>query len=321
MDFRVVYEHYRSDLQRVESILHESVQSHTPRLTESSTKLLEAGGKRIRPLFAIICSRTGNGIPDAVYQLASALELIHMATLVHDDVIDDAMVRRGAPTVKSQYGNRAAMYTGDFLFARAIELLTSIPDTYVHTEMSSAMVRMCQGEIEQIRDFYDWRQSFRNYLRRIERKTALLISVSCALGAYLGGASTKVVKAMKRFGYYTGMAFQVIDDILDFTGDERVVGKPVGGDLRQGNITLPALYAAACDGYADRLSNLVHSGADESALNTAIEIVRSSNGLSFAKECAQSFMKKAMRELEHIGEPMIRTELQMVAEFVNQRMY
>lgn len=320
MEFREVYERYRPALKRVEALMHEAVQSKNKTLTDASTRLLEAGGKRIRPLFAVICSRLGESNPEEACILAAALELIHMATLVHDDVIDDAMLRRGHPTVRSTWGNRPAMYTGDFLFARAIELLCGIESARVHREMSGAIVRMTEGEIEQIRDFYYWDQSYRNYLRRVERKTALLISVSCMLGTYLASQPEDVVIAMKRFGYYTGMAFQIIDDVLDFVGDAAIVGKPVGGDLRQGNITLPALIAAK-HGHLNQLSALVQRDTDELSIDEAIKLIRATNALELSRNYADLYLEKAIAQLGQIKDELIREELKSVALFVNQRTF
>ncbi|MCF8563734.1 polyprenyl synthetase family protein [Alicyclobacillus tolerans] len=321
MDVRNIYAMYEPDLSQVEEILRESVQSRNPLLTEAAVQLLEAGGKRIRPLFALIGSRFGTAQSDLIYVLASALELVHMATLVHDDVIDDAPTRRGKPTIRAWMGNHPAMYTGDFLFARAIDLLSHIDDPAIHSEMSMAMVRMCEGEIEQIRDFYDLNQPLRNYLRRVERKTALLISVSCSLGAKVAGSPESTVKTLRQFGYYTGMAFQITDDILDYVGDEKTVGKPVGGDLRQGNLSLPALYAAASSPHAQALRQLIHEGMDRDAVEQAILLVRDSDALTFAKDIAERYMLKAMQALSRLEPSPVRDNLAGVAEFVNNRKF
>lgn len=321
MDVRDIYSAYAADLNNVEELLHQATKSDNALLMQSATQLLEAGGKRIRPLLALIGSRLGEKERTRVYPLAAAIELVHMATLVHDDVIDDAALRRGKPTVRAQFGNLPAMFTGDFLFARAIDLLSSIPLPQVHTEMSSAMVRMCEGEIEQIRDFYNVHQSLRNYLRRVERKTALLISVSCALGAVVVDAPQRVVRALRKFGYYTGMAYQITDDILDYVGEEGIVGKPVGGDLRQGNLSLPALYAASSGPFAKELQTLIRTDMDSSDVERAIDLVRESDALEYAKNLAALYMNKALGMIEQITSGPIRTELTIMSEFVNQRMF
>lgn len=319
MDFLTVYERHKADLDQVESLLYDCVQSRHPALTAASVQLLEAGGKRIRPLLALVCSHFGQAPRTrAVYQVAAALELIHMATLVHDDVIDNADRRRGRPTVRARYGDRVAMYTGDFLFGRAIALLSGIGRNDLHRDIAAAMVSMCRGEIEQIQHFYDWRQSLKQYLRRVERKTALLIAVSCASGAATADAPATVVRQLRRFGHLVGMAFQITDDVLDYTGDPGVVGKPVGGDLRQGNLTLPALHAAA-HGMGEPLKRLVHPDAGEERIREAVRLVSSSPSLEYARRIADRYLNKALRVLEPLSDEPAAADLRVLAEFVNHR--
>ncbi|RIV25661.1 hypothetical protein D2Q93_05915 [Alicyclobacillaceae bacterium I2511] len=322
MDFVDVYQRYKSDLDAVDETLLQSVQSQNSGLTESSTQLVLAGGKRLRPLFALICSQIGPTRDiEQLYWLGAALEMVHMATLVHDDVIDDSDMRRGRPTVRAQFGNRPAMYTGDFLFARAIWMFTKIGDPRVHQTMSAAMVEMCQGEIEQIRDFYRWNQSLKVYLRRVKRKTALLISVSCSLGALVAGAPPEVFKSLGKFGYHAGMAFQIIDDVLDYVGDEAVVGKRVGSDLFQGNMTLPALYGTSCGPHAKHLQELIHPNMSPQDTRLAISLIRESGGVDVARNLARTYLDRAIRDLDGLTLTQVREELSVLARFLNQRMF
>ncbi len=212
------------------------------------------------------------------------------------------------------------MYTGDFLFARAIYLLSELEEPVFHQKMSAAIVRICEGEIEQIRDFYNWNQSIRTYLRRIERKTAVLIALSCELGALAGGAPAGVSERLRRFGYYTGMAFQIIDDLLDFEGDAAAVGKPVAGDLLQGNLTLPALFVHSTE-RGQKLEELVRSSATADEQQEAVQMVRNSDGIEMARRIADRFLTKALEQLAYIPNPERHAELQAVAAFVNQRAY
>lgn len=323
MQFVKVYKRYRSELTDVESLLYRTVESDNVKLSQSAQQLLKAGGKRIRPLFALMCSKFGNHEGtnrERIHSVAAALEMIHMASLVHDDVIDDAAMRRGEPTVRSVYGDRAAMYTGDFLFAKAIRLLSDIDDFRVHREMADAMVRVCEGEIDQIRDFYNWSQNVRNYLRRVERKTALLISISCSLGARAANCDDDVVRRLRRFGYYTGMAFQITDDLLDLEGDEAVVGKPVGGDLQQGNLTLPTLYAAQGEHGAE-LREMVRKDMPQATLSKAVRIIKDTDALSVAKQLADKYLEKALAELETLEPHVVVEDLKAVSVFVNRRSY
>ena len=219
MEFLDVYQRYKPELAQVEAILANAVQSKNAAVTKSSLHLLEAGGKRIRPLFALVCGQYGGQNRDKVYTLAAAMELVHMASLVHDDVIDDASMRRGHPTVRAEYGDRPAMYVGDYLFAKAIQLLCTVSYTEVHTRLSNAIVKMVEGEIDQIEDFYNVGQTFRRYFRKFSGRRHCCTKCVRARGAGWG-ADRAAVRAMGRFGRFTGMAFQIIDDVLDFVGTE-----------------------------------------------------------------------------------------------------
>src|SRR5690625_2652440 len=243
MKLAKTYKFLKKDLDRIETTLKQTIQAEHPVLRKASTQLLQAGGKRIRPVFVLLSGRFGDYDINDLMRVAVSLELIHMATLVHDDVVDDAALRRGAPTVKHRYGNRVAMYTGDYILARALENITVMKDPHIHQLLSKTLIEVCIGEIEQIRFKYNWDQNLRDYLRRIRRKTALLIATSCKLGAIAGRASTDEVNQLYKYGYYIGMSYQIIDDILDFTSSEQELGKPTASDLLQGNITLPVLYA------------------------------------------------------------------------------
>jgi heptaprenyl diphosphate synthase len=321
MEFVDVYRRYQPELQQIETMLSEAVESKNQALTNSSKQLLEAGGKRIRPLFALMCGTLGDGDRTKIYSLAAAMELVHMATLVHDDVIDDANVRRGRPTVRVQYGNRSAMYAGDFLFARAIQMLSTISIPEVHIRLATAIAKMCEGEIDQIQDFYDTSQPFRRYFRRVQRKTALLIEMSCLLGALVGGAEDRLVRSVGRFGRFVGMAFQIIDDVLDYVGDERVVGKRVGGDLRQGNLTMPVLYALHCTPVGAEVRSLIRSDMSEASVERCLFLVRSTDAIEYSRSIAERYMEKAMDALQPIRSTRVYDELQVVGRFINQRMY
>ena len=173
----------KSDLREIEEQMARAVESDLPLLSETSQHLLKAGGKRIRPILVLLSGKFGTWKPEAVHKVAVALELIHMASLVHDDVIDNAETRRGQLTVKSKWDNRIAMYTGDYIYAKALTVITELEDPRIHRILSGALVQMSLGEMEQIRDFFNVGQTVRRYLLRIRRKTALLIAISCELGA------------------------------------------------------------------------------------------------------------------------------------------
>lgn len=207
-----IYKELKHDLQLIEDTLYNTINTPHKLMNETSSHLLHAGGKRIRPVFVLLGGKCGEYDIEQLTKLAVSLELIHMATLVHDDVIDNADRRRGQLTVKSKWDNRVAMYTGDYIFSKALSNLTMIKNPRVHQILAKAINDMCLGEIEQIRALYQWDQSLRTYLLRIKRKTALLMAVSCQLGGIICQANESVVKGLYDYGYYVGMAFQITDD-------------------------------------------------------------------------------------------------------------
>jgi heptaprenyl diphosphate synthase len=314
-----IYFSLKADIDAVERRLYEEVHTPVRNLRRASTHLLKAGGKRIRPIFVLLAGKFGTYDLDKLTKVAAALELIHMASLVHDDVIDDAELRRGTPTVKSEWGNRMAMYTGDFIFARALVLLSEIENAAIHQLLSKSIVAMCEGEIEQIRDFYNTEQTIRTYLRRIKRKTALLLSVSCTMGAMVAGAPPRVVYLLERYGHYAGMAFQIIDDILDLTSTAHKLGKPVGSDLRQGNLTLPVLYAMRHSPQKERLKSLIHREMGEAEAVEAIAIVKASGGIAYARQVADQYMAKCLDMLDKLPAGEARDKLTAIAQFINER--
>jgi heptaprenyl diphosphate synthase len=313
----------KSELQAIEDQMAQTVTSDLPILSETSQHLLKAGGKRIRPVFVLLSGKFGSYSLETLKRVAVPLELIHMATLVHDDVIDDAETRRGQLTVKTKWDNRIAMYTGDYIYAKALTVITELDKPRIHQILSGSIVQMCIGEMEQIRDFFNVDQSVRNYLRRIRRKTALLIAISCQLGAMATNAPIKLSNALYKFGYNVGMAFQITDDLLDLCGTEKAIGKPPGSDLRQGNITLPVLYALQEDGLKDRLLNEIALIKEAEVANSsaAVKLVRSSVGIKTAEKLADRYIAKALKALESLPDIPAKRNLADIARFVAKRSY
>ncbi|MDA8353535.1 MAG: polyprenyl synthetase family protein [Firmicutes bacterium] len=323
MKLAQIYKNLRKDLREIERELEESVQADHQDLSRSAAHLLEAGGKRMRPVFVLLAGQFGRYDVERLKRVAAPLELIHMATLVHDDVIDDAATRRGRATVKAKWDNRVAMYTGDFILARSLDIVTQIQSPEAHRVLSNAIYQMCKGEIEQIRDFYDPDQSVLRYLHRIKRKTALLMSVSCELGALVSDADPSVVRKLRLYGYYVGMAFQITDDLLDLTGDQTNLGKPAGSDLRQGNVTLPVIEVLKRGPEEDRerIIRYLHSRGQDGSLSDIIERVRRSRGIPCAQELADRYLNKALTVLEDLPQGEAKESLRSIAHFVAHRSY
>jgi heptaprenyl diphosphate synthase len=320
MKLKMMYSFLNSDINLIEKKLEETIQTESLPLRHASMHTLQAGGKRIRPVFVLLAGKFGQYDIHVMKNVAVALELIHMASLVHDDVIDDADIRRGQPTVKSKWDNRIAMYTGDFVFALALELMTNIDKPAAHKILANTMVEVTVGEIQQIKDKYRFNQNLRDYLRRIKRKTALLIAVSCQLGAIAADVEETIHKKLYRFGYYVGMSYQIIDDILDFTSTEKELGKPAGGDLLQGNITAPALYAMEKDEIRKEIEK-VHEEMGHSEISKIISIIKQSDAIEKSIALSDLYLKKALAELEGIPANKAKKTLQDIAKFIGRRKF
>jgi geranylgeranyl pyrophosphate synthase len=230
-------------LRACEDRLAEVVADHTPHLSAPAADTLAAGGKRLRPLLVFSCAPQGHGDDPAVICAATAVELIHMATLVHDDIIDAAALRRGRPTVAHAQGPDAALRVGDFLFARAFTELTRSGAPRAVQNLADAALALSRGELAQQRAAHDLALDEDAYLARCRDKTAALFAVACRLGAMTGGAGREVEERLGRFGENVGLAFQIFDDILDLTGVPEATGKRRGTDLKDGTVTLPVILA------------------------------------------------------------------------------
>lgn len=314
----------KKDMDVIEQQLYRSIEGDEELLSETSLHLLKAGGKRLRPVFVLLGGKFGNYDLNKLQHVAVPLELIHSASLVHDDVIDDAGTRRGKPTVKAKWDNKIAMYTGDFIYAKALMMATTLENPELHQILAKAMVQMSIGEMEQIRDFFNTDQSVRNYLLRIRRKTALLIAISCQLGALAAEASSSVHQQLYRYGYNVGMAFQIRDDLLDLCGTEKTIGKPPGSDMRQGNITLPVIYALQQKELRgpllQELEKIRAAGLSADA-SSAINMIRGSEGIRRSEELADRFIAKAFNALNELPECKAKSHLKEIALFVNKRSY
>lgn len=306
----------------VEKELEEALYATHPIMLEASRQLLRAGGKRLRPVFVLLASKFGHYNYEKIKDVAVALELIHTASLVHDDVIDDADVRRGKPTVKAKWGNQTAIYTGDFILAVALNRITTIESNEAHQILSKTINEVTIGEIEQIQDQFNWNQTFRDYLRRIRRKTALLIAASCHLGALVSGAKKSVQTRLARFGYYVGMSFQITDDILDFVGTKKQLGKPAGGDLKQGIVTLPALFAFSNKQLKDEIINHFsgYSISDKN-LKAVLDVINHSGAIESSEKVSDYYLRKAKDELSHLPNTVERESLLEIAEYIGERKY
>ncbi|MEW5762306.1 MAG: polyprenyl synthetase family protein [Bacillota bacterium] len=309
----------QDDLRAVNDELRRVLAHHDPVLAETVAHLL-AGGKRLRPALTLLAARFHRYDLDRLLRLAVALELLHMATLVHDDVVDRAQTRRGSPTVCATWGNRISVQVGNYLFARALILTAEYRDPAILRELAYVCQKMCEGEITQLTG--QGVASVREYFYRIRCKTALFIGASCRLGAMAVGAPPEICRVLGRYGRFLGMAYQITDDILDLLGDDRQTGKPAGNDLRQGLVTLPVIYALRRSNDGNYLARLVAKNPRaEEEIREMVRLTVAAGGVAEAEAVARRYVAKAIRELEALPAVPPRNYLQQIAEFIQVRRY
>jgi heptaprenyl diphosphate synthase len=258
---------------RVEAALHTAVSSEDPFLSEVAGHLISAGGKRLRPMLVLAAAvATGAAVSDEVVQGAVSVELVHLGSLYHDDVIDDAQSRRGVPSVNARWGNLVAIVAGDFLLARASEIAASL-GTEVSALLAATIGRLCEGEVAELRQAYNPSRSESSYLAAIGGKTASLMATSCRIGGITSGASRSDVDALTAFGQAFGLTFQIFDDILDLIGTDEGLGKPAGHDLVEGIYTLPVIRALTVPGVEAELRALLGAHLDTPTRDKARDII------------------------------------------------
>jgi geranylgeranyl pyrophosphate synthase len=294
-------------LGEVEEQLRETVGGHGERLREDATATLAAGGKRLRPMLVLLCAGEGGG--EASVRAATAVELIHMATLVHDDVLDEAPLRRGLPTVAATSGRNRALATGDLLFSRAFALLSGAGDGRAVALLADASVALARGELAQRQDAFDLGVGEERYLARCRLKTARLFECACLLG--------RDEKPLRSFGGEVGLAFQLLDDVLDVTGPPERTGKARGTDLLDGTVTLPLIEAAKAD---PELRSVDLHGLDPAAAEALCDRIAATGALEKVRQRALGMVATAKAELAAGGfEPEQRQLLELVADGVVQR--
>ncbi|MFP5225785.1 MAG: polyprenyl synthetase family protein [Actinomycetota bacterium] len=309
----------REDLEAVESLLRSSVASDLPLLDEASRFLIEAGGKRFRPLLVLLSGRFGKqDAPESLRACAAAIELTHLATLYHDDVMDETMTRRGVDTAHRRYGNATAILVGDFLFARASKLSAPL-GVYVSERLASTIGDLVTGQVmeTELSSGGDQRvPTVEEHLEVLRLKTAVLIETSCHLGAYLSGADHGTVQALTRFGAQIGLAFQLSDDLLDLVGDESETGKRPGTDLREGVLTLAPLLTLSSDSES---AKRLRSALQEADLDTAIELLRQDGSIDLAREKVRAHRDMALQALEQLPRSDAADALRWMAETLDDR--
>lgn len=319
MELAKIFEPIETDLEHVEVGLRDAARAEFGPLAEVIETLIESGGKRIRPALVLLAGRLFPQNDEHLLRLAVSVELLHLATLIHDDFIDRSAVRRGTPTINSRWDSKATVLAGDYVLAKAARLASDVENLQVMAVFADAIMDICQGEIRQ--DFSDPSALDRaGYYENIYAKTASLFAACTKSAALLGGAAGEELGAMREYGRNLGMAFQIVDDVLDFTASEREFGKPVGSDLRQGVVTLPViLYSEKHPQVAVLQSSPANNGHNPQAMDDVIEQIRTSPEVAAAREEASQFAREAQAQLARFPESIFRTSLWQLADYIVAR--
>lgn len=322
MDMAAVVRMMRDDLDAVERQFERNLDSRVPLIQTVGRYVLTSGGKRIRPLLLLLSARLCGYRGERAVPLASIVEFIHTATLLHDDVVDDADLRRGQKSANTVWGNEATVLVGDFLFSKSFALMVADGDLRILRAMADATTALAEGEILELLRTCDLDVTVDDYLEVIVNKTAVLIAAACEVGALLGDAAEDRVTALREYGMDVGVAFQLVDDCLDFVGDRERFGKPVGADLEEGKITLPVIHALARASAEERerVARLVEQESFSDADRAWVrEFVERHGGIEAAMAMAGERIAAAKARLGAFPSCPERDALEVVADYVVAR--
>lgn len=309
----------QQQIELVEARLHAQADDRHPDLRAALEQILAAGGKRIRPTLGLLVGNMLGGPEDKLVTLGAAVELLHTATLVHDDLIDGSLLRRGMPTLNARWSPAATVLTGDFLFARAAKLAAETDHLPLMNLFAETLSIIVNGELTQM--FSSRGVANReNYYQRIYAKTGSLFEMTSRAAAMISPVDDSTIEAMRKFGYETGIAFQIVDDVLDYTGEQATVGKPVGSDLRSGLVTLPAIYYAEAHPQDEDVKSLAEGGwANEERMGRLVDSIRATDAVDKALDEAGNHVEKALRSLEGCESGPERQALENLAKFIVDR--
>ena len=313
--FSEIHALMKSDLVMMDEILVDRLDSNVDLISQMSQYIVNSGGKRIRPLLLLLCARATNYKGDYHHSMAVVIELIHTATLLHDDVVDSSSIRRGHETANELWGNAPSVLVGDFLYSRAFEIMVEPNSMQIMKILSKATNQISEGEVLQLLSIKNANVSQTEYFEVIERKTACLFKAACQIAGILAESNKNVINGLGSFGMHLGNAFQIIDDTLDYESNSSVIGKEVGDDLSEGKVTLPMIYALENTKGSEKatLSNAI-TNADYSNIDNIINILLSVNAFEYSRKVAKNESTKALKFLEVIPNSEYRSALQLLCE-------
>ena len=320
MDYKTIQALVSSDMKAVDDLIQRRLQSDVVLVNQLSTYIINSGGKRLRPMLALLMARACGYQGDKHIDIATIVEFIHTATLLHDDVVDESDMRRGKETANNVWGNQAAVLVGDFLYSRSFEMMVDVDEMRVMQIMASTTNIIAEGEVLQLLNVNDADTDEGRYLEVIYSKTAKLFEAACQLGAVLSGLSIDDEKMVAAYGTHLGTAFQLVDDILDYSADSAAMGKNVGDDLAEGKPTLPLIYAL-------KISEENNEGEDAALIRQAIEegglehidavmqTIKKTKSLEYTQSVAIKETKLAITSLEFLPDSDFKTALINLADF------
>lgn len=311
----------KSELERFEELFKQSMKSNVTLIDLIARYIIRQKGKKIRPLLVLLAAKVSGGVTERTYRGAVMVELLHTATLVHDDVVDNADKRRGFWSINKVFKNKVAVLMGDYLLSRGLLIAVQSKDFDFLDVITTTVKRMSEGELLQIRKTRKLDIDEETYFRIISDKTASLLETCCQIGALSSSSDERYNEAMKKFGEYIGIAFQIRDDILDYEGNTATIGKPVGGDIKEKKITLPLIYSLerVSKSEAAKIKKILKNGDKKGSVEEIMNFVKRNNGLDYASESAVSYSKKAMDELSVFPDSPSKTALQELVNFVIDR--
>ncbi|MES2142707.1 MAG: polyprenyl synthetase family protein [Pseudomonadota bacterium] len=320
MDLTPIQSLVKADFAKVDNLIDRYLHSEISLIPQLARHLIDSGGKRLRPLIVLLSAAAFGYQGQAHLPLAATLELIHTATLLHDDVIDDSKLRRGKKTANSLWGNSASILVGDFLYSRAFQLMVEINNPRALKSLADATSTLSQAEILQLVSCHNPDLDETQLLKIIAGKTGILFSIAAHLPAILAGCNETAITSMSNYGLHLGIAFQLIDDALDYVGTTAEIGKAKGDDLAEGKTTLPLIYALQhADTTEAQLIREAISQGDRKHLEAIIGIIKSTNAIHYTYNCAKEHAKKAKVYLQAIPDSTYRQALVSLAEFAISR--
>ena len=293
--------------------------SDLPLLNELLKHVFDSTGKRTRPALTLLAAGFHPHKNSNVLTMATAVELLHVATLIHDDTVDEAETRRGRITISNAWGQHTAVLVGDYVFASSATKVCDTGNINVIRRFSETIAELSKGQLQESAYSYDVKREIGEYIQRIYYKTASLFSTSGESGAILSGAPDDVVSHLKSYSLNIGLAFQIIDDILDFEGDALIIGKPVGSDLKNGIVTLPTLYAMENTKLQDKVGHFFETPDENSIHEEIVDLIRSSNGVERSIDYASNLATQARESLTSLPINRHRNSLEELAEFIISR--